>query len=343
MRNWLLYILFIVLAIVAYYFYTNDTQGSKQEDFRDFSIGDTSSVHRIFISNINGKYVSLNRSNEGWKINDKYLARPDAIGLLLKTIHDIKVKAPVSKNKIETVIRRMAANSVQVQYYNEKGDLIKTWYIGDPTPSKVGTYMLLEKDGIKSSKAYVTHLLAEKGSLRSRFFLDSLLWRDRIMLKTNPQKIKSIEVIHSVDTNISFKIVNNNNVFTAENYENNEKTNLPAEIAIPYFKKFKGIYYEYLDSRTPDTIIDSIKNSMARHILTIEMLDGKTHVFKSYFMPVRAGATMDNGEPINYNPERMYAYSSEMESTVNPIVQNLTFDPLVPSFKAFTQSTNVDK
>lgn len=343
MKNWLLLILLIVLASAAYYFYSTDGKATNKEDFKDFAIEDTANISRIFIGDINGKHVTLNKDGKIWRINNNYEARPDAIGLILKTVHDIKIQSPISKNKIETVIKRMASNSVKVEFYDKTDALLKTWYIGDPTPSRVGTYMLLEKEGKKSSKAYVTHLLTEKGSLKSRFFRDSLLWRDRIMLKVNPQKIKSIEVVHSVDTNVSFKITNDNNVFSAIDLENNQTRSIPAEIAIPFFKKYKSIYYEYLDNRTPESMMDSIKNSTPRHLITIHMDNGEQFKLSTYFMPVREGATLNNGEPIDYNPERMYAFCSDMDPDVNPIVQNLTFDPLVPSFKAFTQSTNVDK
>lgn len=343
MRNLLLLLLLIVLAITAYFLYTTDGKIQSQVDFKDFSIEDTAGISKIFISDINGNYVSLNKEASTWKINNNYAARPDAIGLILKTVHDIKIKSPISKTKVENVLKRMASNSVKVEFYGKDNTLIKTWYVGDPTPSRVGTYMLLEKNGKKSSKAYVTHLLTEKGSLKSRFFRDSLLWRDRIILKTNPQKIKSIEVIHSVDSNISFKITNQNNTFMAENLNDAKQLAIRPEIAIPFFKKFKGIYYEYLDNRTPAKMMDSIKNSSPRHIVNIEMLNGDQFKLKTFFMPVRAGATMDNGEPVTFNPERMYAFCSEMDSEVNPIVQNLTFDPLVPSLKSLTESTNVDK
>ncbi len=345
MRNWLTFILFLVLAGIAIYLYINDGEVTLKEDYSDFAIEDTSKVDQIFISNLDGKKVLLTRREGGlWKVEGKYIARPDAIQLILKTLHDIKVQAPVSESRMDLVIRRMAATSTKVEFYTGGNTPTKVWYIGDPTASKVGTYMLLEKQGIKSSRPYVTHLLMEKGSLGSRFFLDNVLWRDRVMLKTNPQKIRSIEVFHSTDTSTSFRIEQTGNAqFKVTNLENNTSQLVPANIAIPYFKNFKGVYYEYMDMKTPKSVLDSIYALIPRHKISVTDESGQLAVFKTYNMPVREGATLPNGEPIDFNPERMYAFSSELGADVHVVVQNYTFDKLAPSFEHFTQSTTVDK
>jgi hypothetical protein len=52
---------------------------------------------------------------------------------------------------------------------------------------------------------------------------------------------------------------------------------------------------------------------------------------------------MMEGNTIYHNPERMYLYSSFAGSDLHPIVQNLTFDPLVPTFEDFKPLTTVEK
>jgi hypothetical protein len=150
-------------------------------------------------------------------------------------------------------------------------------------------------------------------------------------------------VIHKNDSLTSFKINKLDTVaFTIQNLKTAEEFSLNTNKAIAYFKLFNSIYYEYLDVKTPKAELDSIYNSKARHQIKIELSDGKKIELKTFNIKVPEGSKLGD-QIIEYNPERMYSYSSTMAKEDHPIVQNLTFDPLVPGFKAFASSTNVEK
>ena len=68
------------------------------------------------------------------------------------------------------MIKRLAVNHKRVDIYDQKNKLIKTWYIGSPTPDHLGTFMLLKKDGIKGSRPYIMFKPGVYGSLDVRFF-----------------------------------------------------------------------------------------------------------------------------------------------------------------------------
>ncbi len=345
MRNLIIFIVFILLAAISYLLISDiELFSDKKEELKDFAIEDTAAIDMIFISKLNGENVTLTRRNsKKWLVNGEIEARPDAINLILKTLHDIKVQQNVSQKGIPRVLKRMATSGTKVEFYMGKDKAEKVWYIGDPTASRVGTYMLLEKDGKKSSKPYVTHMLMERGYLGTRFFADQSLWRDRVLLKTNPKEIKSIEVLHKNDSLTSFRINKLDTVaFTIQNLRTSEVFNLNTNKGIEYFKLFNGVYYEYLDVKTPISELDSIYNSHARHQVKIELANGKKMELKTFNIPVVAGSKVGD-QIIDYHPERMYAYSTTMAREDHPIVQNLTFDPLVPGFKAFASSTNVEK
>lgn len=345
MKNLIALLLLIGLIVGAYFLYINNSNQVKAaQDFKDFAIEDTAKIDQIFISNLKGEKVLLSRRNEKeWMVEGEFPARKDAIQLLLKTVHDIEIQAPVSKSYFPSVVKLLASDAIKVEYYTGEEDPHKVWYVGHPTGSKVGTYMLLEKDGEKSSKPYITHLLMERGNLRTRFFINHTLWKDRAMLKMTPQNIKTIEVKHGTDTSTSFRIEYLGGVdFEITNLDNGQKTSIDQNIAIPYFKLFSGVYYEYIDAKTPLEIVDSIYSQIPRHEITVSNKEGKTVILKTFNLPVKEGATI-KGKPITFNPERMYAYSSELGNAEHAIVQNLTFDALVPSFEDFASSTTVEK
>ena len=88
--------------------------------------------------------------------------------------------------------------------------------------------------------------------------------------------------------------------------------------------------------------MDSVYNRTPRHAIHVVDQEDKTYTLHLHNLPVRPGATFE-GKDITFNPERMYAYSSELGSDVHAIVPNLNFNPLVPSFEQFTSSTTVEK
>lgn len=344
MKNLIGIILLAILLAIAYFVFIAEPKSANREDFKDFAIEDTASVDKIFMSQPNGKKLLLVRAEDGvWMVNNKFPARKDAVELILTTLHDIKVSGPVSINTFEHVVKRLASGSTKVEFYTGDEKPEKVWYVGDPTASRYGTYMLLEKDKKKSKNPYITHLLMERGSLNSRFFLDPLLWKDRVVLKLNPEKIKSIEVKHFYDTATSFRIEQPQlGQFTIENLKTREVKQLSNEIAVPYLKEFGAIYYEYIDVKTNDEELDSIYTSIPRHEVKILTENGNKYLIQTFNMPVAKDATLE-GKPIYYHPERMYCFSSELGNETHPIVQNYSFDQLVPPLELLISSTNVEK
>jgi|SRR5690554_4410793 len=346
MKNIFGLVLLIVLLAAAYWIYKNEglTPKGNSEVLKDFAIEDTAKIDKIRMSQPNGKEILISRRNqEKWMVNGKIKAREDAINLILKTIHDVQVQSGVSQKTFDGVVKRLATSHTKVEIYQGGQKPEKVWYIGDPTPSRLGAYTLLEKKGKISSKPFVTHMVMERGYLGSRFFLDPNLWRDPLIMRCNPKEIKSIEIWHNVDTATGFKIKQlENNKFEIKGHKENEWKSYSMDKAIPFFKEFNKVHYEYIDAKTEQSELDSIYSSPYRHKIEIVLQDGKEIHMRTYFMPVAKGATL-GGKPINYHPERMYAYTSELGKESHPVVQNFTFDPLVPSYEDLESLTIVEK
>ena len=346
MKNIIGIIILILLAAFTYVLVADVNLFEAGDGiYRDFDIQDTAKVDQVFISEPNGKKILLTRRGfDKWMVNGEYPARPDGIALILKTLHDIKIQQTVSKTTMPRVIKRLASSGKKVEFYMDgDDDPEKVWYVGDATASRVGTYMLLEKDGKKSKQPLITHMLMERGNLNSRFFADEVLWKDRIVYKGDPKKIVSIEVKHKYDTISSFRIEKVGEAkFVATSLEDGEQIEVHQDVAIPYFKLFGGIFYEYLDMKSPEEQLDSIYSSEPRHDIQITLESGEKYSFKSFNIPVKPGSTMGD-RPIYFHPERMYVYSSYMGDQNYPIVQNLTFDPLAPGFEDLKSSTTVEK
>lgn len=346
MKNWIGILILLLLGVFAWILLSDVKLFEKSGGpMKDFAIADTAKVDQIFISEPSGKKILLTRRGyPNWTVEGRYPARPDGIQLILKTLHDIKILSTVSKTTLPRVIARMASSSKKVEFYLDgQKNPEKVWYIGDGTFSRVGTYMLLEKEGVKSTEPFITHLLMERGTLDSRFFADSIVWKDRIVLKCNPKEIQEISILHKYDTATSYSLTKIGEAdFMVKNLETGEEQTVNPDLAIPYFKKFQAIYYEYIDQKSPKAQLDSIYASEPRHQIKILFANGEQFEMETYNIPVRSDATL-NDQPIDYHPERMYVRSSYMKGASHPIVQNLTFDPLISNYRFFASSTTVEK
>ena len=110
--------LVIFLSAITFYFNTQNTKGTLKKELTNFAVKDTSSITKIFLADKQNHTVLLERQTNGsWMLNKKYQVREDAIKLLLTTMKELSVKAPVGKQAFENVVKRLATSAVKVEIY----------------------------------------------------------------------------------------------------------------------------------------------------------------------------------------------------------------------------------
>ncbi|MBR9831885.1 hypothetical protein GYB57_07055 [bacterium] len=333
----------IVLAGVAYYISLNDKKSTIREEFTDFAVKDTADVVKFRITSLN-ESATLAREGNHWKVNNKHIARPDAVNLILKTFNQIEVLNPVSDLEMSAIIKYLSSSAVKVEIFtNKSGDKpVKVWYVGMATESNMGTYMLLEKGGQKSSRPMVTHLPSNFGYLSSRFFTKESLWRNPIAMQMPAKEIKSIIIESPSKEHPEYKFEHfGDNQFQYTDLLTGAEVKLSPEKAIPYFKRASSLAYEYEDINTEKEIIDSIFNSTPQYLLTLERMNGEIQTLKTFWMPVKKDAKDLQGRALQHHNERMYAQSSINEGRAL-VVQNYLFDQILKPFDG-VDSLAVDK
>ena len=168
-------------------------------DGTDFAVEDTSLVDRIFIADMDGNQVLLERPEKGrlWDVNGQFKAREDAIDLLLKTFKRTTVQGPVAQAAQPNVIRLLAARGKKVEVYQGGDQPVKTWYVGTATPSHTGTYMLLETPAGKADEPFVVHMEGFTGFLSTRFFTNLEEWRYTGMFDFPARTLQSVKFTHA--------------------------------------------------------------------------------------------------------------------------------------------------
>jgi hypothetical protein len=325
----LVIILLVLVAAAVYLFVTNKTEtvseieGAKS----DFAIEDTSSIDKIFIADSKGKTVTLSKTKGVWMVDNKYVARPDNVRLLMKTFNRIEVKSPVPNAALENTIKNIATGGTKVEIYQGENKPAKIYYVGGPTLNHQGTYMVLETEGIKSSVPFIMHIPGFYGYLTTRFFTESEQWRDAVVFKYATDDIQSIKIKYFETPKQSFIIENNNEGFEVKDYEsNNIVKDVDAAILQQYVSMYEGIYYEMIDVESTQEKKDSIIASQPIFNIEVNGAIGGKNKIVAYHMPnYRQTIDSKSGEPYLYDVDRMYAL---LNDELFVYIQFATFDQI---------------
>ena len=335
--NKLLIALVVVLGAVAAYFYFSKSSGTLDKEFKDFAIKDTASIDRIFIADAQGNEVTLTKKDKFWVVNDQYNARMDNIQLLLKTFHRIDVKSPVPKTAFDNVVKNMASGATKVEIYTGGDQPEKVYFVGNATMDQQGTYMLLEKDGIKSSVPFVMHIPGFFGYLSTRFYAEEQLWRDGTVFRYTPDEIKSISVQYFEDSLQSFVIDKNGNDISLKNfYGGTPIAGFDTVAVLDYISRYKKVYFEMIDMESTQQQKDSVLGSTPIFTITVTDVADQSNKITGYHMQNFRDLLDHDGTPFEYDVDRMYGHLNNQDFTY---IQFATFDQItVPAayfFKKF--------
>ena len=336
----LIVLLVALIAVAIYLFSTNktetvsDIEGAKSE----FSIQDTSKITKIFIADAKGGKVTLSKNGNVWMVDNKYVARPDNIKLLLKTFNRISVKSPVPKSAFNNIIKSLATGGTKVEIYEGESKPSKVYYVGGPTLDHQGTYMLLETEGVKSTAPFIMHIPGFYGYLTTRFFTESEQWRDAVVFKYLPSDIKSISVEYHENPKQSFIIEKDNNKFLLKDFRDKKILGeADTNIINKYVSLYQSIYYEMIDVELSQEKKDSIISSNAYFTIEVEGFLGGRNKIVAYHMPNYRQLLGKDGEPYLYDVDRMYAL---LNDELFLFIQFATFDQLTIPKAYFLQKKN---
>ena len=249
----------LVLGIVAYYSFQdkNETSTLKVEE-TDFSVTDTSIITRFFIARKNGNnYQFVKNNEEEWVVNKSWKAQKFAVNMILGTISEMKVKAPVPKGMRNEVIKTLASQGVKVELYSNNG-LIKTFYVGDYTADEKGTFFIMEG----SENPYIVHIPRFNGYLTGRFQIKKDEFLDRRIFGSRKDDIALLSVDYQVEGLNNFKINQNgiHGVNTIDSLKLNQYLAYYQKIyAEAYFKNVNKKQQIFADSMVQTTPFATIK------------------------------------------------------------------------------------
>ena len=183
MKKNLLYLsILVILSGLTYYFVFTDHGNEFSSKEANFTIKDTANISTVFLSSMKGENIKLDRTENGWKLNDSMIPRIDAINLLLATLYEQKVSNPVSLNIHDEAIKELSTNSTKVEIYI-KGKKTTVFYVAKNQAANNLTYMLME--GAK--RPFIIKLPLQNTFVGIRYMTGLAEWRtNKLFFSSNP-------------------------------------------------------------------------------------------------------------------------------------------------------------
>ena len=108
----------------------------KEENFK---ILKAEKINKIFISDMYGNNIIIQKEIDKWTVNNKHEANLEIIERLISDLEKIEIKYPVSKNSINTVTKEMAIKS---------GFNTPKWFLIKNTDDLISSINEISKEGI---------------------------------------------------------------------------------------------------------------------------------------------------------------------------------------------------
>ena len=326
------FVLVVILGIVAFVMNENQNGSTIRSELSDFAFVDTASISRVILKDESGETIDLKRiKGREWSVNDDYLARPDAVEILLTTMKRLSVKTPISQTAMQSTLKNMIANHVVVEIFTGGQEPVKSYYVGGANQSHTGTNMMMRS----SSRPFVVHIEGFHGFLTPRFFTNQLEWRSREIFGYKVEDIASLEISYREKPAHSFQVINNGggdiHVSKGVQYEN--EASFDTLLLNGYLSNYKMIHYESYEETKTDDFIDSVKQSTPLFTINLNT-EEDSRIVHGYRKPIRDGYDLE-GNPVKYDQDRLYIW---VDSNDLFVCQYAIFDKLTKDVYFFRNS-----
>ncbi len=338
-KNILYLALVIVLAVLAWFFVFKKDSGSFRSSEKQFGVKDTTNISKIFMADLSGASVTIERNGNGWSLNGQGPARQDLVTTILLTLQQMEINVPVAKSMYEKVVRDIAGSHTKVEVYDARKKKIRSFFIGPVSTAYKGNFMITEG----SKTPFIVHIPGFDGFISGRFVIDENQWKDRTVFNIKGGNIRELSVSYPKVPDSSFVITaDGNKQYTLANQHTTGKTVNP-EIVQYYFNQFKRINCEVF---VPDTYKrDSLLSEQAVCVLQITDKDGNQQAASVYYRPTTYRTKMQfdyQDNQIQFDLDKYYCLMNDRQDLA--IIQNFVFGKLFvgPEFFYKQKPSNVN-
>ena len=307
-----------------------------------FNVYDTAAITKLFFADKSGNQTVLQRTDNGWTVNNDFTANNDLVNQMIYTLNHIRIK-PVPVKQSENIITRLASSNIKVEVYQNmplinlfdiikigsSEKLSKVFYIGGVTQDNMGSYILREG----SDNVYIAYLPALKGSISARFTANPTDWRSHLIFEDQINNIQSVKLEVGNDPDNGFVINENGRYQYSMTRLNGQTVEFDTLRVLNLMSSFNNVRFEAFLNDVDPARRDSIVNSQFEQRLTVTTKDGRSRSVTTYSM--RANADMydysdddlDKFDDMIKDPDHKYALLSDGNEFV--LIQDFVFGKLL--------------
>ena len=332
-KNSLKIVALIVIAIIAYFSSQKKSSDISNTSLtaQDFIIEDTASIDRLVITDTYGGSIDLKKTQNGW-ISENQLVRNDAIKNIIKMAKDIRLHQPVDKRAQKNLIKIIMVTHKQIDFY-VNGKKYKTYIVGEPTQSNLGTYMLLEnhENGktVRYNTPYIMGMKHFRGRLDARVFTDKHEWYSTKMFNYDVSQITEVKLknIRSPKASFTIRLKNGKDIEVLD--ENNTLIENPNSVnARQYLTAYKKRHFVKYLPDMPVVLKDSILKNSHIYELTVTTNTGISKKVDMYEKPFDGTDKIDIVTGIEHTKDNDHCYLN-IDNKLFVLGQYYVMDPLL--------------
>lgn len=367
----LILVLIVLTALAGYYLWDKSLGETSEGGDRNFAIPNPDLVTKIVITDREGNRSELNAIDQNWlvagipvnpltkqlmlrfkpkasvyrggfwTVNNEYVARPAAIGILLETLKKIKVDQPIPEQSRQNVLDGLIQESRKVEVFMGDDQPVRVFHVGGGAPNTYGTYTVMEQDGSMSGNVYLTYILNFDGYLMERFISDPHDWRDKAVFRFLPKEIKRVAVNYFDAPEQSFEIEREEgDVFSLTNPDvPAQSPQMANSLKVQnYLQHFTNISIEAYLNHVLDP--DTLNVGPAKAQIDVEDIYGKERSITLFYKPVNQRTKMQfdtTGSPNQYDIDRFYGEMNDGQDFV--IAQFFVFGKVLKPYSFFLEGT----
>lgn len=354
-RNIIIISSVVVLAIITLIVVNH---GSKNSTFKqDYHIEDTNSITKVYLSDKENRNVLIVKHPEAsgdslWMVDDTYPANQSVVDLMLETLNTMRIRQEVNKNAVANIIKRIAANSIKVDVYQEvyfinwfhgkiklfpHEKLTVTYFVGFETQDQQGTHMFRKGDKVP----YIIHIPGFRGFLAPRFPTSQWAWRSHRITATDIKHLQRVELEIPASPEESFAVNKVNGNFQLELTASHSIANgFDTARVAQLLSSFVNLNFDEFMQAVPHAENDTSFTQAPRAILRITDTDGKTREVKTFIKydnPETQSTPESTQKMLNdFDVNRLYAIIDNKDTV---LIQYYSFDNILQPASYFLGAT----
>ncbi len=288
-----------------------------------FAVKDTSTVTKIFIADMNGEHVLLNRRDGAWYVEDSVLAQTPKVRDLLGVLHNITLQQTVAKTAQSNINKMMSVNAIKVEVYQkapkftlfgirffDKERKTKTYYMGPATMDNMANFAIIEG----FDEPCIIYIPGFRGFITPFFSFKPVDWYNCDLFSTKITRIKTLDVRDYEHPEESFFVEKSGPRFFSL-YDSRRQPVLDYDTVklLDMLSEYRDLNYEYYIADMEEGKKDSILSFNKFKTITLVDVNGQETRLDMYrkldpealYLDAIVGGEAESAVP--YNRDKFYA------------------------------------